>query len=206
LWTPCGSVGSDWPLRIEANRQCLRQCGGSTWRWIGQSDVSIAPRASDHRNTADLQCFGSGGSGAPLTTTSTATATTNAPQTCSPHGGDPSRHASRGGSAMHPRVRAARAHLVLFEERAVCQASTRRRPLTVTANQTGAGKRTAHNVPASTTTMSRGQRQRRRRDPCAEPAVEDTEMMSVLNLNDVFEYFKIARPRAGAARSAASAR
>jgi hypothetical protein len=29
---PCGSVGSDWPLRVEANRQCLRQCGGSTWR------------------------------------------------------------------------------------------------------------------------------------------------------------------------------
>ena len=29
---PCGNVGSDWPLRIGANRQCLRQCGGSTWR------------------------------------------------------------------------------------------------------------------------------------------------------------------------------
>ena len=64
---PCGSVGSDWPLRIGASRQCLRQCGGSTWRYIGQSDVSDGPRTSDHRDTADLQCFGSGGSGAPLT-------------------------------------------------------------------------------------------------------------------------------------------
>jgi hypothetical protein len=68
LWTPCGSVGSDWSLRIMANRQCLWQCGGSTWQGIGQSDVSDGPRASDHVDTADLQCFGSVGSGAPLTT------------------------------------------------------------------------------------------------------------------------------------------
>ena len=50
-----------------ANRQCLWQCGGSTWQGIGQSDVSDGPRASDHVDTADLQCFGSVGSGAPLT-------------------------------------------------------------------------------------------------------------------------------------------
>jgi len=34
---------------------------------LGQSDVSDGPRASDHFDTADLQCFGSVGSGAPLT-------------------------------------------------------------------------------------------------------------------------------------------
>jgi len=52
---PCGSVGSDWSLRIGANRQCLWQCGGSTWQGIGQSEARESPRTSDHRDTADLQ-------------------------------------------------------------------------------------------------------------------------------------------------------
>jgi hypothetical protein len=34
---------------------------------LGQSEARVYPHASDHRDTADLQCFGSVGSGAPLT-------------------------------------------------------------------------------------------------------------------------------------------
>jgi len=56
------SVDSLGPDTANTSRHCHWHTASTLP--LGQSDVSDGPRASDHRDTADLQCFGSGGSGA----------------------------------------------------------------------------------------------------------------------------------------------